>query len=149
MPGGRRGLVAPQNTFLENIIRRSSSQPDSSFLLANAQIVDFPIVYCNESFCKISGYNRAEVMQKSCRCTFMYGELTDKETIARIDECLENQIHDQFEILLYKKNSTPRGMSHTTSCRIASEPSIRQVEAKQVRLILYKLQKTSHKISNN
>lgn len=40
---------------------------DSSFLLANAQIVDFPIVYCNESFCKISGYNRAEVMQKSCR----------------------------------------------------------------------------------
>ncbi|XP_024084672.1 potassium voltage-gated channel protein eag isoform X2 [Cimex lectularius] len=107
MPGGRRGLVAPQNTFLENIIRRSSSQPDSSFLLANAQIVDFPIVYCNESFCKISGYNRAEVMQKSCRCTFMYGELTDKETISRIDECLESQLHDQFEILLYKKNKTP------------------------------------------
>ncbi|XP_043252763.1 potassium voltage-gated channel protein eag [Colletes gigas] len=107
MPGGRRGLVAPQNTFLENIIRRSSSQPDSSFLLANAQIVDFPIVYCNESFCKISGYNRAEVMQKSCRCGFMYGELTDKGTIARIEECLESQIHDQFEILLYKKNKKP------------------------------------------
>ncbi|XP_033207521.1 potassium voltage-gated channel protein eag [Belonocnema kinseyi] len=107
MPGGRRGLVAPQNTFLENIIRRSSSQPDSSFLLANAQIVDFPIVYCNESFCKISGYNRAEVMQKSCRCGFMYGELTDKETITRIEECLEGQIPDQFEILLYKKNKTP------------------------------------------
>ncbi|XP_065348110.1 potassium voltage-gated channel protein eag isoform X3 [Cloeon dipterum] len=107
MPGGRRGLVAPQNTFLENIIRRSNSQPDSSFLLANAQIVDYPIVYCNESFCKISGYNRAEVMQKSCRCSFMYGELTDKETIARVDECLEKQISDQFEILLYKKNKTP------------------------------------------
>ncbi|XP_050547797.1 potassium voltage-gated channel protein eag isoform X2 [Daktulosphaira vitifoliae] len=107
MPGGRRGLVAPQNTFLENIIRRSSSQPDSSFLLANAQIVDFPIVYCNESFCKISGYNRAEVMQKSCRCSFMYGDLTDKDTICRIDEVLESHYHDQFEILLYKKNKTP------------------------------------------
>lgn len=35
----------------------------------------------------------------------MYGELTDKETIARIDMVLENQLHDQFEILLYKKNS--------------------------------------------
>lgn len=44
-------------------------------------------------------------MQKSCRCGFMYGDLTDKETIARIEECLESQIHDQFEILLYKKNS--------------------------------------------
>nr|XP_022912566.1 potassium voltage-gated channel protein eag isoform X3 [Onthophagus taurus] len=104
MPGGRRGLVAPQNTFLENIIRRSNQQPDSSFLLANAQIVDFPIVYCNEAFCKISGYNRADVMQKSCRCAFMFGELTDKETIGRIDHVLEHQLHDQFEILLYKKN---------------------------------------------
>ena len=46
-----------------------------------------------------------QVMQKSCRCAFMYGELTDKETIARIDEILENQYQDQFEILLYKKNS--------------------------------------------
>ncbi|XP_048526222.1 potassium voltage-gated channel protein eag isoform X4 [Dendroctonus ponderosae] len=107
MPGGRRGLVAPQNTFLENIIRRSNQQPDSSFLLANAQIVDYPIVYCNESFCKISGYNRAEVMQKSCRCAFMFGELTDKETISRVDHVLEHQLHDQFEILLYKKNSIP------------------------------------------
>ena len=26
MPGARRGLVAPQNTFLENIIRRFSGQ---------------------------------------------------------------------------------------------------------------------------
>lgn len=26
MPGARRGLVAPQNTFLENIIRRSNGQ---------------------------------------------------------------------------------------------------------------------------
>nr|CAH7761825.1 unnamed protein product [Callosobruchus chinensis] len=83
----------------------SRTEADSSFLLANAQIVDYPIVYCNESFCKISGYNRAEVMQKSCRCAFMYGELTDKETISRIDHVLENQLHDQFEILLYKKNS--------------------------------------------
>ncbi|XP_017870743.1 PREDICTED: potassium voltage-gated channel protein eag isoform X7 [Drosophila arizonae] len=111
MPGGRRGLVAPQNTFLENIIRRSNSQPDSSFLLANAQIVDFPIVYCNESFCKISGYNRAEVMQKSCRyvCGFMYGELTDKETVGRLEYTLENQQQDQFEILLYKKNNIQCG----------------------------------------
>lgn len=46
-----------------------------------------------------------QVMQKSCRCNFMYGELTDKETITKIDECLETQMTDQFELLLYKKNS--------------------------------------------
>ncbi|XP_054721670.1 potassium voltage-gated channel protein eag-like [Uloborus diversus] len=106
MPGGRRGLVAPQNTFLENIIRRYNALPDCSFLLANAQIVDYPVVYCSEAFCKISGYNRAEVMQKSCRCSFMYGELTGKDTINRLEQCLETHTQDQFEITLYKKNDS-------------------------------------------
>lgn len=48
----------------------------------------------------------AQVMQKSCRCSFMCGEMTDKETIQRVDECLEQYTQDQFEILLYKKNRT-------------------------------------------
>uniref|UniRef100_A0A672G981 Potassium voltage-gated channel, subfamily H (eag-related), member 1b n=1 Tax=Salarias fasciatus TaxID=181472 RepID=A0A672G981_SALFA len=65
MAGGRRGLVAPQNTFLENIVRRSN---DTNFVLGNAQIVDWPIVYSNDGFCKLSGYHRAEVMQKSSTC---------------------------------------------------------------------------------
>lgn len=30
MAGGRRGLVAPQNTFLENIVRRSNGKEDAS-----------------------------------------------------------------------------------------------------------------------
>lgn len=34
MPGGRRGLVAPQNTFLENIIRRSNSQRESIIIVS-------------------------------------------------------------------------------------------------------------------
>ncbi len=86
------------------IIRVLSFSADTSFLLANAQIVDYPIVYCNESFCKTSGYNRAEVMQKSCRVSFMYGELTDRDTIQQIEKSLDEHQQDQFEILLYKKN---------------------------------------------
>ncbi|ELU12909.1 hypothetical protein CAPTEDRAFT_198709 [Capitella teleta] len=102
----RRGLVAPQNTFLENIIRRSNGQ-HSSFLLANARIVDYPIVYCNDGFCKLAGYNRAEVMQKSSTCSFMYGELTDGDTVGKLEDALEKQEQEQVEILLYKKNKTP------------------------------------------
>ncbi|XP_013414999.1 potassium voltage-gated channel subfamily H member 1 [Lingula anatina] len=103
MHGTKRGLVAPQNTFLENIIRRSNGQ-HSSFLLANAQIVDYPIVYCNEGFCKLSGYTRAEVMQKSCNCAFMHGERTDPDTVTQIQTALEEWEQIQVEILLYKKN---------------------------------------------
>ncbi|KAH9632819.1 hypothetical protein HF086_016300 [Spodoptera exigua] len=158
MPGGRRGLVAPQNTFLENIIRRSSSQrecqpqlkcylppspqpaltcdrfsaADSSFLLANAQIVDYPIVYCNETFCKMSGYNRAEVMQKSCRCTWMYGELTEKEAVERVDRALDHHLADQFEILLYKKNrlskfaKLARSVTRSRSVLVSALPALKE-----------------------
>ncbi|KAG8584319.1 hypothetical protein GDO81_008776 [Engystomops pustulosus] len=113
MAGGRRGLVAPQNTFLENIVRRSNvwtlshRQTETNFVLGNAQIVDWPIVYSNDGFCKLSGYHRAEVMQKSSTCSFMYGELTDKETIEKVRQTFENYEMNSFEILMYKKNRTP------------------------------------------
>ncbi|XP_075902315.1 potassium voltage-gated channel subfamily H member 1a isoform X3 [Nelusetta ayraudi] len=113
MAGGRRGLVAPQNTFLENIVRRSNvwtlshRQTDTNFVLGNAQIVDWPIVYSNDGFCKLSGYHRAEVMQKSSTCSFMYGELTDKDTSEKVRLTFENYEMNSFEILMYKKNRTP------------------------------------------
>lgn len=83
------------------------SLTDSSFLLANARIVEYPIVYCNDGFCKLAGYNRAEVMQRSSTCGFMYGELTDRETVTRMEKAFEIQDQEQVEILLYKKNSEP------------------------------------------
>uniref|UniRef100_A0A8C9Z517 Potassium voltage-gated channel, subfamily H (eag-related), member 1b n=1 Tax=Sander lucioperca TaxID=283035 RepID=A0A8C9Z517_SANLU len=104
MAGGRRGLVAPQNTFLENIVRRSN---DTNFVLGNAQIVDWPIVYSNDGFCKLSGYHRAEVMQKSSTCSFMYGELTDIETSEKVRQTFEDYEMNSFEILMYKKNRMP------------------------------------------
>ncbi|KAL6106042.1 kcnh5 [Pungitius sinensis] len=104
MPGGKRGLVAPQNTFLENIVRRSS---ETSFLLGNAQIVEWPVVYSNDGFCKLSGFHRAEVMQKSSTCSFMYGELTDKKSIDKVRQTFDSYESDCFEILLYRKNRSP------------------------------------------
>ncbi|XP_037550977.1 potassium voltage-gated channel subfamily H member 5 isoform X2 [Nematolebias whitei] len=104
MPGGKRGLVAPQNTFLENIVRRSS---ETSFLLGNAQIVEWPVVYSNDGFCKLSGFHRAEVMQKSSTCSFMYGERTDKKTIDNVRQTFDNYESKCFEILLYRKNRSP------------------------------------------
>ncbi|XP_029985095.1 potassium voltage-gated channel subfamily H member 5-like [Sphaeramia orbicularis] len=104
MHGGKRGLVAPQNTFLENIVRRSS---ETSFLLGNAQIVQWPVVYSNDGFCKLSGYHRAEVMHRSSTCNFMYGDLTDKNTIDKIKETFDTYESNFFEVLLYAKNRTP------------------------------------------
>ncbi|GAU95370.1 hypothetical protein RvY_06999 [Ramazzottius varieornatus] len=109
MPGSKRGLVAPQNTILDsivNLVKRNNWQ-DACFILANAQIYESPIIYCSETFCKLTGFNRADVMQKSCMCSFMHGELTDVTSIERVKFSLEKQHPVQLEILLYKKNKSP------------------------------------------
>uniref|UniRef100_A0A673XBL2 Potassium voltage-gated channel subfamily H member 1 n=1 Tax=Salmo trutta TaxID=8032 RepID=A0A673XBL2_SALTR len=78
-----------------------------SMIFYNQLIVDWPIVYSNDGFCKLSGYHRAEVMQKSSTCSFMYGELTDKDTSEKVRLTFENYDMNSFEILMYKKNRTP------------------------------------------
>ncbi|KAG8013456.1 Potassium voltage-gated channel subfamily H member 5, partial [Nibea albiflora] len=80
---------------------------ETSFLLGNAQIVEWPVVYSNDGFCKLSGFHRAEVMQKSSTCSFMYGELTDKKTIDKVRQTFDNYESNCFEILLYRKNRSP------------------------------------------
>ena len=54
--GGRRGLVAPQNTFLDNVMKRIGNYPDTSFLIGNAKIIGFPIVFVSEEFSRLVGY---------------------------------------------------------------------------------------------
>lgn len=49
-------------------------------------------------------------MQKGCVCAFMWGELTNRDTMKRLEETLENQEQEQFEVLLYRKNSKLRSL---------------------------------------
>lgn len=78
---------------------------DSQFLLANARIVDFPIVYCNDGLCQLTGFERADLMQRSATCSMMHGELTNEDSVRRLQDALEHHVSDQLEILFYKKNS--------------------------------------------
>lgn len=38
--------------------------PDSNFVLGNAQVPSYPIVYCSDGFVALTGYPRAQIMQK-------------------------------------------------------------------------------------
>ena len=37
---------------------------DSNFVLGNAQVPGHPIVYCSDGFVELSGFSRAQIMQK-------------------------------------------------------------------------------------
>ena len=89
--------------------RLLNSKLDNAFLLSNAQIIEYPIeypiVYCNEGFTKLSGFSKSELMQKSSLCSFMWGDLTDDETKIKVEDALKNNHAENLEVLIYKKNS--------------------------------------------
>lgn len=95
---------------------------DCSFVLANAQIVDYPIVYCNDGFSKMIGYTRAEIMQKPCSLSFMYGENTDHIVIQKLQGAFENAQPIQAELCLNKKNS--KCLAHQDGSIISRVPNL-------------------------
>ncbi|XP_069580931.1 voltage-gated delayed rectifier potassium channel KCNH8 [Brachyistius frenatus] len=101
-----RGLLAPQNTFLDTIATRFDGT-HSNFVLGNAQVQSlYPIVYCSDGFCELTGYARAELMQKSCACHFLYGPETSDRSTAQIQEALDDRSEFKTELVFYKKEGT-------------------------------------------
>ncbi|XP_021096011.1 potassium voltage-gated channel subfamily H member 4 isoform X2 [Heterocephalus glaber] len=101
-----KGLLAPQNTFLDTIATRFDGT-HSNFLLANAQGPrGFPIVYCSDGFCELTGYGRTEVMQKTCSCRFLYGPETSQLALQRLHKALEGHQEHRAEICFYHKDGS-------------------------------------------
>ena len=55
---------------LEGLLTRNES-----LVIADATRKDYPIIYCPDSFCELTGYSASEVIGKNCR--FLQGEGTD------------------------------------------------------------------------
>ena len=77
---------------------------DRNFVLGNAQVTDLPIIYCNDGFCELTGYSRAELVQKHCSCDFLCGENSDAFAAREVKSALKGQEEKHVEILYYKKD---------------------------------------------
>nr|XP_030112100.3 potassium voltage-gated channel subfamily H member 4 isoform X1 [Taeniopygia guttata] len=98
-----KGLLAPQNTFLDTIATRFDGT-HSNFILANAQgRCGFPIVYCSDGFCDLTGFARTEVMQKNCSCRFLCGAESSEPVLQSIEKALDSRQEFQTEVCFYKK----------------------------------------------
>uniref|UniRef100_A0A8C6SMX4 Voltage-gated delayed rectifier potassium channel KCNH4 n=1 Tax=Neogobius melanostomus TaxID=47308 RepID=A0A8C6SMX4_9GOBI len=99
-----KGLLAPQNTFLDNIANHFDGT-HSNFLLGNAQgRHGHPIVYCSDGFCELTGFARTEVMQKTCSCGFLHGAETSESVVQQLHKALDGQYEYQAHVCFYRKN---------------------------------------------
>ncbi len=76
-----------------------------NFVIGNAQVEGCPIIYSNKSICELTGYDRAELVQKNCSCEFLYGPETDPNAVSQIRRALQGKAESHIgPVTYYKKN---------------------------------------------
>jgi PAS domain S-box-containing protein len=73
--------------------------------IADADSVDNPLVYHNERFRQLTGYDASELDGRNCR--LLQGPDTDPETIADIGDAIASERPITREILNYRSDGTP------------------------------------------
>lgn len=73
-----------------------------AMVVTDCRADDYPIVYVNDAFLTLTGYERDEVLGRNCR--FMQGPATDPAAVARVRAAVQEKRDVAVEMLNYRKN---------------------------------------------
>nr|AHZ63903.1 phototropin [Coleochaete irregularis] len=91
----RRGLDLA--TTLERIPK--------NFVITDPRLEENPIIFASDSFLELTEYSREEVLGRNCR--FLQGPDTDKESVKKIREAIDQQKEITVQFLNYTKSGKP------------------------------------------
>tara|TARA_R110001592_G_scaffold363086_3_gene680154 strand:+ start:2395 stop:6030 length:3636 start_codon:yes stop_codon:yes gene_type:complete len=92
------------NEHLLNIRNRALADAGNGIIIVDAQKPDFPIIYCNDSFEKITGYKKDEVYGMNCR--FLQNDDRDQKEIDIIKSSIINGEACKVTLRNYRKDGT-------------------------------------------
>ncbi|KRB33155.1 histidine kinase [Mesorhizobium sp. Root695] len=75
-----------------------------SMIITDPRQQDNPIVFANDAFLRLTGYERNEVMGKNCR--FLQGPKTDDSAIAKLRAAIDERADISVDILNYRKDGS-------------------------------------------
>ena len=73
-------------------------------IITNPRDADNPIVFANDSFCRLTGYTREEVLGRNCR--FLQGPETDPATVDRIRNAIAATEAIEIDIRNHRKDGS-------------------------------------------
>ena len=76
-----------------------------AMIITNPREHDNPIVFTNDAFLRLTGYDRDEIMGTNCR--FLQGPDTDRGAVRQVREAVEQQHDISIDLLNYRKDGTP------------------------------------------
>jgi PAS domain S-box-containing protein len=74
-------------------------------IITNPRLPDNPVVFANDSFCRLTGYDRNEIVGRNCR--FLQGPETDPATVRAIHDAVERVEAIEIDIRNHRKNGEP------------------------------------------
>ncbi|KAL3313395.1 Potassium voltage-gated channel subfamily H member 7 [Cichlidogyrus casuarinus] len=99
----RRGHIAPQNTYIDTLIKKFDSQ-SAKFVIANAAIPNKPIIYCSDGFCSLFNFTKGQLLLKSASLQIFQGKETCELAAKRLSEALHSDTEAEISLVLYKKS---------------------------------------------
>ena len=74
-------------------------------IITNPRLPDNPVVFANDSFCRLTGYSREEIVGRNCR--FLQGPETDLETVRKIHDAVVRVEALEIDIRNHRKDKEP------------------------------------------
>lgn len=90
---------------LQELLVRSVDLSPVSISVADITAPDRGLVFVNEAFEKLTGYERDDIIGKNCR--FLQGDDTDTETVERIRQGIDAGMEVRETLLNYRKDGSP------------------------------------------
>lgn len=97
--------IKMENRFNElKIFENIVNKVHTGVTLVDPNKDDMPIVFVNDGFCEITGYDKNEVLGKNFR--FLRRDTHDQKNLDIIKECMEKKKTCEVELINYKKDGT-------------------------------------------
>ncbi|MEQ8523893.1 PAS domain-containing protein [Gracilimonas sp.] len=84
------------------VLAKFFDQSLEGVVIANMKKADQPLIYCNDAFCKLTGYSREEVIGKNCR--FLQGKDRDQAALVTLRSELKGKKPCKVVLRNYKKS---------------------------------------------
>nr|AML76905.1 putative LOV domain-containing protein [Eleusine coracana] len=75
---------------------------EKNFVITDPRLPDNPIIFASDSFLQLTEYSREEILGRNCR--FLQGPETDRGTVKRIREAIDNETEVTVQLINYTKS---------------------------------------------
>lgn len=102
---GRAGTPAEIPEPSASAVVRAVEKAPVGITLSDPSLPDNPLVYANEGYAELTGYDTEAVLGRNCR--FLQGPDTDRERVAELAEAVDDERPVTVELLNYREDGTP------------------------------------------